>query len=294
MPHPLLCLLCCLSSLLAAQPRSSRVADKLVFGDSSQLHLLILDNYSELLGTAYAFDDDSLRFQLYGAATPTNFPAGAVRYLGVYVPPRRVGRLRRDAPPVPLTDLTLIRTALPYQGERRFKTVMLLYNSIEWDIDRHFQLGGGLAGPLGVLFTQRYRTSLRDWLHLGVSNELIYAALVENAAGNAPLVGDATTLVTIGSDRQFFNFGAGTFYASDSPVIPNYRLGFGTALGRPTHFYVEALAYVDGRIVGVLPSFNVSLARRRHRWTFGLTTELRDGQQFGPAPIPYLSYSLYN
>ncbi|MBB4078496.1 hypothetical protein GGR28_001109 [Lewinella aquimaris] len=202
-----------------------------------------------------------------------------------------------DQPPsVALSDLTYVRTALPYQGKQRLKAVMLLYNTYEWNLDRHFQLGVGVGGPLGILLNQRFRTSLNDWLHIGLSNELILAPQYGSEGDRFPRVGDVTTLLTVGSDQQFFSLGAGLFYASgsDNSSVTNYRIGAGTLVGERTHIYGELLAYLNrwGEL-GVAPSLNVAIANRRHRWSWGVMTVVIDGESYFGRPIPYISYSLY-
>ncbi len=198
------------------------------------------------------------------------------------------------ADPVPLTDLTLVRTALPYQRDAQLKTVMLFYNTFQWNLNRHLQLSTGLGGPLGFIFGQRYRTSLNEWVHVGVSNELIVVPWILFLDDQLPYAGDLTTMLTIGDDQQFFHLGAGIFYANGSESIPNYRVGAGTRLGGETHLYGELVTTTDRfGTVTVLPSLNVSLARRRHRWSFGVFSAYVPDGFGGLPPLPYLSYSLH-
>ena len=291
---PLLLLLC---ASLSGQAWQLRIDPRVRLGDSTQLHLLSLYDYSQLLGVVYAVDADNVEIRLRSMTERVFIPTARMRYLGLFVAPRLITDLRGVPERVPLSDLTLVRTALPYRGQQWIKSVMLLYNCFGANLGEHVQLGIGIAGPLGLLLSQRYRTSLTDWLHVGLSHEIVTFPLVSDASNKLPLAGDATTLVTVGSSRQFFTFGAGLFYSSgdgDSPFA-NYRLGLGTQLGVPTHLYVEAVVFSDkSENFGVVPSLNLSIARRRHRWTFGLATALTDGDLFAPAPIPYLSYTLYD
>jgi hypothetical protein len=280
---------------LYGQVWKSRVQPQVNIGDTTQTHQVILLDYSRLLGIVMEIRSDSLTLRVATLPEPLRLPTRQMRYVGLSTAPSRRGR---SAPGrAPLGDLTLVRTALPYPSEREFRTVMLLYNSVNWTLNEHFQLGVGLAGPLGILLNQRYRTSVRPWLHLGVSNEIVVAPLIAFGDDRLPFAGDLTGLLTVGTSEQFFTAGAGMFYLSDNPSspIPNFRAGLGTRLGRPTHLYGELVAYVDERIgeVGLLPSLNLSLARRSHRWSFGIMSYFIDDDFTTPAPIPYVSYALY-
>jgi hypothetical protein len=289
----LYCLLCL--STLSAQALSSRMQAQVRIGDTTQLHQVILLDYSRLLGTVTAIAEDSVTVRVATIAEPVRLPSAQIRYIGLSGPASRRPRPERER--VPIGDLTLLRTALPYPSHREFRTVMLLYNTVNWSLNEHFQIGVGLAGPLGILASQRYRTSVRPWLHLGLSNEIVAAPLIAFGDDRLPLAGDLTTLITVGTADHFFSTGAGIFYLSDNPASPitNFRLGMGTRLGRPTHLYAEVIAYVDDRIdeIGVLPSLNLSLTRRSHRWTFGLMSYFLDDPFTSPAPIPYVSYALF-
>ena len=295
--RPILLVLSLLCSLaLAAQGWRQRVDPSVRLGDTSQLHMVTLANRSQLLGVVYRVTADTIALQLRGAASHSYLPTRELRFLGLFVVPRFVADPRNAAAPPALNDLTLIRTALPYPSRRQFKTVMLAYNSLDFSLDEHWQLGVGLAGPLGLLFSQRYRTSMSSWLHVGLSNEFIYAPVVSYSEDPVPLLGDATTMLTLGSQRQFFTLGAGLFYLTDdvpSPAVANYRVGIGSQVGRGSHLYLEALVYSESFRFTLLPTANFSLARRRHRWSFGVATALMDGNSFGPAPLPYISYTHY-
>lgn len=192
-----------------------------------------------------------------------------------------------------LEDLTLLRTALPYEGRRRLKTVMLLYNVVDFNLNRHLQLSVGNAAVLGVAFSQRYRTSVRPWLHLGLSNETLAVPIFdyETVVGVA---GDLTSLLTIGSQEQFVSFGAGMFYAIGGGIVSNYRVGAATRISPSVHVYGEALAYGGAEDqLTLAPTVNVSLTRRRHRWHFGILSIVLDHDNYLPPPLPYLGYALY-
>ena len=77
------------------------------------------------------------------------------------------------------------------------------------------------------------------------------------------------------------------------PPLPTTASGLGTQVGRGSHLYLESLVYTESSRFTLLPSANYSLARRRHRWSFGVVTALMDGNSFGPAPLPYISYTHY-
>ena len=293
MRHLLLLIFMCSVSSLGAQRYEERLSREVVIGDTSQLHEVVLLDYSKFLGTVTYFMADSLRLTLSSTAAEITFPSRYVRLVKI----KRPESISVAAPEegFPLTDLTLIRTALPYDGRQHFKTVMLSYNVYEWNLNDHFQVGMGLAGPLVLLVNQRYRTSLMPWLHIGLSNETISPLILQLFSEELPLLGDVTSLTTIGDETQFFTVGAGLFYNTTSGrgVTRNYRLGGGVQLGPRVHVYGELLAYIDSsEETAVLPTLNVALARRSHRWQFGVLGVVTDFNGSLAAPIPYVGYAL--
>ncbi|PPK85780.1 hypothetical protein CLV84_2687 [Neolewinella xylanilytica] len=283
---------------LRGQNYEDRINREVVIGDTTQTHQVILRDYSRLRGTVTEVRSDSFFLKVASVPESLAIPTDALRHLGLYRPERspelvspRPAREIAD-----LDDLTLVRTALPFATDRRFQTVMLAYNAIEWRFGEHFEIGTGIAGPLGVLFNQRYRTSLTPYLHVGLSNELLLFPLIGSSA-DFPVVGDLTTLLTVGNATQFFNAGVGLFYGgggNDGPTY-NYRVGAGVRVSRRVHLYGEMLGYFDPFDgFGLLPSLNVAVAKRRHRWSYGIMSVFLDSE-FNPAvPIPYISYTVYH
>lgn len=276
------------SCLAFGQDWQSRVNLRVRIGDTSQLHQLILLDYTKLLGVVTYVNGDSVRMQVRSVPEPVAIPTRELRFIGLFNPRAEPSGADGEATVVPFQDMTYERTALPYRSSRRLKIISLLYYAYEWNLDRHFQLGIGLAGPLGILATQRYRTSLKSWLHIGLSNQILWVPVADAFQEGAVFVGDATLMLTIGEDQNFFNLGAGQAYnTGEGTAIPIYRLGAGGALSRRWHAYGELVAFIDDfDNLNLLPSVNVSYANRRHRWNFGLLTNLLDEDEWFVPPYP--------
>ena len=281
---------------LSAQSYEDRVNPEVVPGDTSQRHQVILRDYTRLRGLVTEIREDS--FFLVVATVPDTLalPTAALRHLGLYRPERweESGPRRRSGEISDLNDLTYLRTALPFAARKHIKSVMLVYNAIDWTLNDHWQLGTGLAGPLGVLFTQRYRTSLTPYLHVGLSNETLFVPLGDVTNGGFPAVGDLTTLLTLGNPSQFMTTGFGLFYSGgeQSGSVYNYRVGAGLRVSRRVHLYGEMLGFYDSNnTFTLLPSLNIAVAKNRNRWSYGLMSVLVDPDSFIPFPIPYISYT---
>ncbi|WP_116107822.1 hypothetical protein [Lewinella sp. IMCC34191] len=282
---------------LPAQNYEDRINPLVGIGDTSQTHQVILRDYTRLRGTVMSITPDSLYLLMATVPEPVAIPTDELRHLGLYVPEQSLPfRDTRSSVAIrDLDDLTYLRTALPYSSDRRFKSVMLIYNSIDWSLNDHFQIGTGLAGPLGILFSQRYRTSLNDYLHIGVSNEFLIVPIAAAAGEEFPVVGDLTSMLTVGSASQFFHAGVGMFYGGGGGSIMNFRVGTGVRVSRRLHLYGEMLGYFDKFDgLGILPSLNVSVAKRRHRWSYGVMGVFLDAESVFAAPIPYISYTVYH
>ena len=283
---------------LRAQSYEDRVNPEVVLGDTSQRHQVILRDYTRLRGLVTEIREDSFFLMVATVPDTLALPTDQLRHLGLYRPEKweATQTRRRTRQVYDLDDLAYVRTALPYSAGKHIKSVMLAYNAIDWRLNEHWQLGTGLAGPLGVLFTQRYRTSLTPYLHVGLSNETLFVPLGDVTNGGFPAVGDLTTLLTVGSPTQFLTTGFGIFYSGGNRRGPvyNYRLGAGLRVSRRVHLYGEMLGFYERTDSFVLlPTLNIAVAKNRNRWSYGLMSVLLDPDSAVPFPIPYISYTYY-
>jgi hypothetical protein len=291
-------LLFALGSTLVAQSYRSRIHHKVRIADTTQLHQLIMLDYSKLLGVAMDVDADSIYFQLRSSAEVSAIPLEELRFLGIFVSESLSGL--GPGPAAGFADLTYERTALPYHTGAQLKVVNIIYSVVEWNLNKNIQLGVGLAGPLGLLATQRFRFSLGPGVHLGFSNQLLTTVLLDPNA----LLGDSHVMLTVGNEQRFFNLGTGILFntdAFDDTTSWAHRMAVGGKVGNKWHFYSEVLMvlsdnegrFSNSRDLTLLPSFSGSLAVRSHRWKFGLLTVLLDEDSFFPPPIPYIGYAYY-
>ncbi|TXF88626.1 hypothetical protein FUA23_14265 [Neolewinella aurantiaca] len=290
------------TAFLAAQNYESRIHYKVKLGDTTQLHQLILLDYSKLLGVALEADAVSIRFQLRSTSEVSVIPTNQLRFLGVFTSGEKgKGGNGTNAPSSELTDLTYEPTALPYNSKGEVKIINLLYATTEWNLNEHFQLGVGLAGPLGILATQRARWSLSPLLHVGVSNKMLYVPVAAVFNDRVPLLGDAHLMLTVGNNRRFLNLGTGVLYDNsvEDGTAWGHRMAFGARLSDRWTVYSEALMILTKerrfreRNVILLPTFNAALRIRKHRWNFGIATVREEGFDFFPPPIPYIGYSYF-
>ncbi len=290
-------------NLLSAQTYESRIHYKVVLGDTSQLHQIILLDYTKMLGVAQEIANDSIYFQLRSAAEPSAIPLNELRYLGIFTASDSPEGRERYFQEVPgFTDLTYERTALPLKGKGQVRVINLLYGVVEWNLNENIQLGAGVAGPLGVLFTQKIRTSLTPNLHVGITGQQLWVPLVVNFDNTQIVLGDVAGIVTFGDEKRFMNIGAGILFNTDafqdeSPLTA-YRLGIGGQIGQKWHVYSEMLMAVPNESnrfgdLSLFPSLNASYGSRRHRWQFGIFTVFLDEESFFPPPLPYVGYSYY-
>lgn len=290
---------------LGAQNYNSRIHYRVEMGDTSQLHQLILLDYTKLLGTALEVKADSLYFQLRSAATVSAIPLKQLRYLGVFTvadsnedPNGRTLRGPRAYGPAPFTDLTYERTALPLKGKGQVRVINLIYAVTEWNVSENFQVGAGIGGPLGLISTQKLRFSLTPYLNVGITGQ----ELLVPPIGFDPrfvLLGDVAAIVTVGDDRRFVNLGTGYMFNTDdrdSPIAA-HRFGIGGKIGYKWHLYGEFLMTMPSSNrfsdLNFFPSFTASLGQRRHRWNFGIFTVVFDEDGIFPPPLPFVGYSYY-
>ncbi|MFK8162813.1 MAG: hypothetical protein AB8H12_10160 [Lewinella sp.] len=290
----------CLS--LSAQSYQSRIHYKVKLGDARQLHQLILLDYTKLLGVALDIEDDIIYFKTRSSSEVSIIPLDQLRFLGVFTGVTAKTSLGGSQSVVPLADLTYERTALPYQTKSQLRVINLIYVVPEWRLNKHLQVGIGLAGPLGILTTAKLRYTILPDVHVGLSNQTLFPPFSQGFNDGSPLIlGDAHAMVTIGSDQRFFNFGTGLLYNTDrfEGTARGYRLALGGQLSKKWHLYAESLMVLgrssngSPRDVTVLPSVNAALGARSHRWQFGIISVFDGFNDVLTPPIPYVGYSYY-
>lgn len=290
-----------LSFNLAAQSYQSRIHYKVKLGDTRQLHQLILLDYTKLLGVALEIKDENIYFQVRSSSETSIIPLNQLRFLGIFTGTSAKSPLRAYQPTIRLADLTYERTALPYQTKSQLRIINLIYAVPEWNLNKHLQLGIGLAGPLGVITTAKLRYTIFPDVHVALSNQTLLPPFSQGFNDGPLVLGDAHAMVTIGSDKRFFNFGSGILYNTDrfEGSAWGHRVALGGQLSQKWHVYAESLLVLGRnssgtpRDVSVLPSLNAALGARNHRWQFGLITVYSGFNDFGPLPIPYVGYSYY-
>jgi hypothetical protein len=291
----LLCSLGCLS----AQSYQSRIHYKVEIGDTSQLHQLILLDYTKLLGTIMEVADDSLRFQLRSSGEVSVIPTRELRYLGIFEASDTKGPgIKANSGPPGFTDMTYERTALPLHGKGQVRVVNLIYSVAEWNLNKNIQLGAGIGGPLGVLLTQKLRHSITPDFHIGITGQELWVPLVGSFNRRLVLLGDISAVVTLGNERRFANLGTGIIFNTDDRGTPllAHRFGIGGQVGAKWHIYGEFLmTNPSGRFSDLtfFPGLSASLGNRRHRWKFGIFTVFFDEDSFFPPPLPFVGYSYY-
>ncbi len=295
-----LLLVCCCN--LSAQSYRSRIHYKVKLGDTQQLHQLILLDYTKLLGVALEIKDNEILFQLRSSPEVSTIPLSQLRFLGIFTGANGKASALNWTETVGLADLTYERTALPYQTKSQLRVINLLYVVPEFNLNKHLQVGLGLAGPLGVLATARLRFSVLPKVNIGVSNQTLLPPFDQGFQRSIFLIGDIHAMMTIGDEDKFFNLGTGFFYNTDDFVRNawTHRLAIGGRLSSKWHLYAEMMLVLDrednffsSREVTLLPTVNAALGKRRHRWQFGVMSVFLGSGDVVPFPIPYVGYQYY-
>ena len=194
-------------------------------------------------------------------------------------------------------DGTYLRTALPgAEGRLHYRNLMLLGNSVEYDLNSNFRIGAGVFVPVGFSFTQRIRVGLTEQIHLGVSNQSVWDVFINNEdffnENSNALVGDLSGILTLGSNRAFVSISYHLLYDTSFPSDEN---GIGLAVGGQIspawHLYSELLfVEQEGSGTGFIPS--VSGAYRVNNWRIrmGLFAGFLDVYTNSPLPFIGVDY----
>jgi hypothetical protein len=296
---------------LSAQSYQARIHYKVRLGDTTQLHQLILLDYSKLLGTVMEVRADSIRMQVRSVREEVRVPTKELRFIGVFNPESVKGY--SSGSPAAFSDLTYERTALPPSSKTQLRVINLIYAVVERNLNDNVQIGIGLAGPLGILTTQKLRFQVAPKVNVGLSNQFLLPPFQGINRNGLWSLGDLSGIVTLGDERRFLNLGTGFMYEtggfndSSEGEFWSYRMALGGQLSPRWHIYAEALmileigeasidpffGFNEGRNLTLLPSINASMAGPRHRWQFGLFTGFLDEDSFIPPPLPYVGYSFY-
>lgn len=273
-----------------------RIGSGVLVGDESQLHEIILVDFSKLLGHCAKIDKNTVFFKLRDAIEVTELPIDQVRFLGVYeqtgntITRGRNGEKAAAYNRVAFADGTYLRTALPTHTKGQYRNIDLIYNVAEFNLNRNVQLGVGAFVPAGFLSTQRLRFSIAKEVHLGVSNQSLLVLL---SIDPPFIVGDLNANFTVGNENRFVNFGGGFFYnTSDDMRTTHLNIAMGGRIAENWHVYGEMAVFDDGFDIIALPSFSAAHGVRRHRWRFGFFNVFNPESSF-LAPLPFIGYDYY-
>lgn len=293
--HGLLALLICLSLGNLLGQDGLRIGPGVTLGDESQVHQLILKDFTRLLGTAMGIDGDELLFQLRYAENTNRFPLEEVRFIGLADQASGTSRPINNSnyiDPPALSDLTYLRTALPTQGKGRVRVIDIAYSIAEFNINENIQLGAGILTPVGPLFTQRLRAGLGKYVNIGIANQS--SIILVDPFEGAFLIGELTGNLTIGDEDRLLNLGAGLGYdTSFDETSFTVRIGAGGRISPAWHLYGELAIFEGSRggISSTFPSISCSYAIRRHRWRFGIFAGFSDN--FLSPPLPLVGYDYH-
>lgn len=296
-----LLLLLMLCGGLSAQSYQSRIHHKVNIGNTRQLHQLILLDYTKLLGVALEIKNEEIYFQLRSSPEISVIPLRELRFLGLFSGTSSKTIALDWTETVGLTDLTYERTALPFKSKSQLRVINLLYVVPEFNLNKHLQLGVGLAGPLGIMATARLRYTVLPKVHLGISNQTLFPPFDQAFRENLFVLGDLHAMMTIGDESKFFNLGTGIVYNTDEfeGAAWAHRVAIGGRLSRKWHLYTEMLMVLgregrfNSRQVTLLPAVSASLGQRRHRWQFGVMSVFFGDDDFITVPLPFLGYQYY-
>ncbi len=278
---------------IAAQSGEFRIGPGLVYGDTTELHQLVLNNYSRFVGTATGLRDNELYFKIRGANDTTTFLITEVRYVGLLGSSTRTGLPAAasyqnitydDRYDMTFTDPTYLRTAFLNSGKGQLRIVNAIYSVAEINANKNIQLGGGILLPLGFLFTQRLSFQVAGPVHIGVSNQMFLPILT---FGGLSLYGDASVNLSIGSEARFLSIGRGLLYDTQfGGSAESYTLSLGGALSPSIQMYSEIMLVESAfRSTNLLPSLSIAITNRRHRWRAGIFRIIEPGIELFALPL---------
>lgn len=284
---------CCHSA--AAQSDGFRIGPGLVYGDTTELHQLVLANYSRFVGTATGLRDNELYFRIRGADDTTTFLTSNIRYVGLLAGSARAAVLspagasfddtvydgRYD---MTFTDPTYLRTAFLNRGKGQLRIVNAIYSVVEINATKNIQFGGGMLLPLGFLFTQRLGFRVAGPVHIGMSNQMFLPILT---FGSTAPYGDVSVNLSVGSEARFLSVGRGLLYDTDfDETAESYTLSIGGALSPTVQAYSEIMLVETAfGNTNLLPSLSVAFTNRRHRWRVGLFRIIERGLDLFALPL---------
>lgn len=274
--------------------------------DTTQRHVIMLHDGSQMLGRVITIHNGIIRFQAEGAADTSLYLFQRVRYVGLSSEPilyayepkspstnsdagEQVNEnytYRKPEVPAPLNHLLFDGTALPPLSKGIYRNTMLLFNQVDVHLGKHFSMGGSIFVP-GILVARiQGRASLNELLHVGATLQS-GALLFGNGGVTIPYA-----MLTLGKHRQYINLTYGWW-------IENYRYQEGTdtyrkiglaashSISENWRFYVECAVITGPFTNELLPTFNVSHHRYNRSWDIGLFNIPSSSVLL----IPFVSYS---
>ncbi|MBX2926423.1 MAG: hypothetical protein KF852_01190 [Saprospiraceae bacterium] len=268
---------CCLLAVAA----SGQTADnKVIEGDTSQIHELRSLRGDVLYGMLLRQTDDSLFFQIRPDLI-LRYPLAAVQ--SVRLAPEKTRPAPADPEPPRLAakpdpgseNLLFSPTAfgLP-AGKGEFRTFNVLWNQVEVGLSDHFSFSGGLVLPALLSLGIKATTPVSPTTHIG-SGVNIFLILPEISASAYHVYG----VFTKGTRDNYLNLTFGAAASFEGSLAPVFSGGGAWRFSSNWRAMADVtlLAHPDGSIV--VPSCSASWFDAKNRVDFGFLA-------FSPFPIP--------
>lgn len=285
----------CLFFLTTSLQAQTVISNKIVWGDTTQVHVLHTQRGDKIVGRAIGISGTELSFEMSSNRQIIPFALGEVAFLGVQ------GERPAGEPAATTTTAKVaVRDQVQYMGgedlfviptgflpERKtvYRNTMVFYNQLDFAIGKHVSVGTGLVLPVIMNFRAKAVFELKPFLRVGVT-----AQQVNSIFPDVLNLSTFSGLLTLGERDRFLNLSLGRLYLwSNDDQASLVSLGGSYRINSRSRIYGDLMHYAGSVDSGFIPSLMYSRMGGRNRFDMGLMALPLVATDFF-VPIPVFSY----
>ncbi len=283
----------CLFLLAGSLQAQTVISNKIVWGDTTQVHVLHTQRGDKIVGRAIGISGTELSFEMSSNRQIIPFALGEVAFLGLQgerlagepAPPVIKVAVRDQVQYMGGEDLFVIPTGFLPERNKVYRNTMVLYNQIDFAIGKHVSVGTGFVLPVILNFRAKAVFELKPFLRMGVT--------AQQANFLIPDILNLTNfngILTMGQRERYLNLSLGrVFLWSNDDQAGLVSLGGSYRINSRSRVYGDLMHYAGSVDSGFIPSLMYSRMVGRSRFDLGLMALPLSATEFF-IPIPVFSY----
>lgn len=283
----------CLFFLATSLQAQTVISNKIIWGDTTQVHVLHTQRGDKIVGRAIGISGTELSFEMSSNRQIIPFALGEVAFLGLQgerpagepAPPVTKVAVREQVQYMGGEDLFVVPTGFLPERNTIYRNTMVFYNQVDFAFGKHVSVGTGLVLPIIMNFRAKAVFELKPFLRVGVTAQQVNS-LIPDILNLSSFSG----ILTMGQRDRFLNLSLGRVYLwSNDDRAGLVSLGGSYRINSRSRIYGDLMHYAGSVDSGFIPSLMYSRMGGRNRFDMGLMALPLSATDFF-VPIPVFSY----